>query len=99
MHEYFKIKESLGQVLTQAGYREDSESTEVDCYGSICTHYASESGYAKLGWDGIGGYGYASLLGSNGWRDLERKVFEAGEPNFSAAIESLCNQLTQELDT
>jgi len=97
MHEYYKIKSVLSPILEAAGYLENSENNNADCYGSISTHYQSGNEWARTGWDGIGGYGYASLLGGNGWQDLDTKVFESNDREFENAASSLSAELQRSL--
>jgi hypothetical protein len=93
MHEYYKIKQSVSDLLFPLGFVEESEDNQSDYYGSIKTIYVSSKNRILLGWDGEEGFGFAEIWENQRWNMLSSMVEESKESVFKNKINELCAEL------
>jgi hypothetical protein len=98
MHEYHKIKDSLIDLLYQAGYKEDKPDTELDYCGSVHCIYASGEKRFMIQWDGEEGFGSVEpWQGNNVWTMPEPIVPEGTEQDFDNNLSAPCLAIKAEL--
>ena len=98
MHEHYLIKKEAVKVLSGAGYSEEREDVQTDCFGSIHTIFAKGNKMVRLVWDGKGGCGFAQVLDGAKWVDIKAYVPESGEKEFMENIQKLCEALGEALN-
>ena len=62
MYEFYRIKEAAGALLSNAGFVEESEDPEPDCFGSIHALFSRAGEKVRLVWNGKDGCGFAQIL-------------------------------------
>jgi hypothetical protein len=98
MHEYYKIKDALVEILSPLGYIEDKPDTELDCYGSMHCIYVSGEKRFMIQWDGEEGFGAVEeWQGNNMWSMLEPIVPEGTESEFNRNLAALCQGIRGQL--
>ena len=98
MHEYHKIKSSIAEILSKAGYEEDKPDTDLDYCGSMHCIYASDDKRFMIQWDGEEGFGSVeSWQGNNTWVMLEPIVPEGTEQDFNNSLTALCQVVKAQL--
>ena len=94
MHEYFKIKNALLDILVPSGFEEVSPDKETDYYGSIMCIYVKGEDRFMIEWDGEEGYGAVEhWLGNGNWEMLKPVVAESTEAVFNEKLLQLCSNV------
>jgi len=93
MHEHYKIKETIARELAKNGFFEESENSQIDCYGSIQTTFVCAEKKVLLAWDGEEGFGYAEIWKDGHWTRLATKILESNAKEFDAAKAQLISDL------
>ena len=93
MHEYYRIKDAVANVLQPLSFTEESEDSEIDHYGSIQSLFVSGQKKVLLGWDGQGGFGYAEVRLDDTRIPVTSVVHETQQQEFDDAIIRMCEDL------
>ncbi len=90
MHEYYKLKSRVAEILVKEGYKEVKPDTDIDYCGSIHSIYALSDSRFMIQWDGEERFGSVEIWEGGSWKMLEPIVPEGSAQIFDNNLAALC---------
>ena len=92
------MKDTIGNLLSQAGYNEVKSDTETDVYGSVYCIYALGRKRFMIQWDSEEDFGSVEFWQSdNMWVTIEPIIVDESEQNFNNGLSELCQVINAKL--
>jgi hypothetical protein len=97
MHEYYKIKQRVQEILIPLGFEEIKPDTDLDVDGSVHCIFAKSNFRFMIEWNGEDRCGYINSWQNSQWQQLGSTIFHESETELYWIIESTCKELQKNI--